>query len=346
MPPRPPSVSPAEASPRKRRAWRMWAPSVVAVCGLGGVATAWTVERDRIVAALADAPAQARTAGVEVTLGAPRVGGFPFRLRVAGGPVRLALRSGWRLEAPSWVAQAYVLAPLHWVLVAPEGFTLVRPEGGPLQVTGRALRASVAGLGASPWRVTLAGDDVEFATPPGARPFSLLSAVRLGLYLKPAPGGAPGDGAVLLDVGHARATRGSLAWNLAPDAPIDAAVEGRLTALSAFRGRDWGEAVRRWRDAGGVLALNRAEAVGGPTELWTRGGAVSVGADGRLVGGAPLRLRQAPQLFAGPAGAQTVTVQPLDPATRETAASHFDLRLEGGEVRLGPVRVGPSPQVG
>ncbi len=337
---------PAEAPPRKRRAWLVFVPFTVGVLFLGACAAGWVVLRGRVAEALDGAQAQAHAADVDLSLGARRIGGFPFRIRIACGPVRLALRSGWRIESPALVAQAYVLAPLHWVLVAPDGFTVTRPEGGPVRVTGRAVRASVAGVESSPWRVTLAGDDVAFATPPGARPFSLTSAVRIGLYLKPAPGGAAGDGAVLLDLARARATPGSLAWNLAPDAPIDAAVEARLTALSAFRGRDWGEAVRRWRDAGGALRIGHAEALGGPTELWAEGGAVAVGVDGRLVGDAPLRLRQAPQLFSGPAGAQTVSVQPLDRRTREQAGSRFDLRLGDGEVRLGPVRVGPSPKVG
>lgn len=332
--------------PRKRRRWLVFVPFSVGMLGLAIAAAAWILIRGRVVEALDSAPFRAREAGVELSLGGRRVGGFPFRLRVALSPLRLATSSGWRLEAPAMVAQAYVYAPLHWVLVAPEGFTVVRPEGGPVRVTGRALRASVAGVAASPWRVTLDGEHVAFATPPGARPFSLRSATRLGLYLKPAPGGAPGDGAVLLDLAGARATPGALAWDLAPDAPFDAAVEGRLTALAALRGRDWGEAVRRWRGAGGVLRLGHAEALGGPTELWAQGGAVAVGGDGRLEGAVPLRLRQAPQLFSGPAGAQTVTVQPLGRATREQAGSRFDLRLQGGEVRLGPVRVGPSPKVG
>lgn len=324
----------------------MWVPFGIAVLLLAACPTAWVLIRGRLAQALDGAEAGARAAGVELTAADRRIGGFPLRLRVSYGRVRLAMRSGWALETPSLVAQAYVYAPLHWVLVAPDGLIVTRPEGGPVRVTGRALRASVAGVGGSPWRVTLVGDDVDFTPPPGARPFSLAGAERVGLYLKPAAGGAVGDGAVLLDVAKARATAGSLAWNLAPDAPIDAAVEGRLTHLAAFAGPDWGAAVRRWRDAGGALELGHVEALGGPTELWAQGGPVAVGADGRLEGDVPLRLRQAPQLFAGPAGAQTVTVQRLDPATREQGSSRFDLRLEGGDVRLGPVRVGPSPKVG
>ena len=328
----------------------MCAPFAVGMLLLAAASAAWLVMRGLVAQALDGGQVQARAAGLELDARDRRIGGFPLRLRVSYGAVRLAARSGWAVEAPALVAQAYVYAPLHWVLVAPAGFTVMRPEGGPVHVTGLALRASVAGLDASPWRMSLVGDGVEFATPPGAHPFSLRSAVRIGLYLKPDPGGAKGDGAVLLELDKARATPGSLAWNLAPDAPVDAIARGRLTRLAPLSGADWsadwGAALQRWRRAGGVLALDQGEALGGPTELWAQGGAVGVGPGGRLVGDVPLRLRQSPQLFAGPAGAQTVAVQPLDPKTREAASSRFDLRLRDGEVRLGPVRVGPSPVVG
>ena len=348
--PVPPAAAPADLDPRtrRRRVRRralIAAPLGVAVLALAALGAAWRVERDRLAAVLDGAEASAARAGVVLRLPGRRVDGFPFRLRVTSGPVRLSTASGWAVEAPEIVAQAFTYAPLHWVLIAPAGLTVVRPQGGPVSVSGAALRASVSGVAGRPWRVVLAGEDLRFATPPGARPFSLAAAQRLGVYLKPAPGAA-GDGAILLDVRGARPVRGSVAWNLAPDAPIDGAVEGRLTRLSAFSGPDWGTSVRRWRDAGGALALGHVEAQGGATELWARGGALAVGADGRLTGAAPLRLRQAPVLISGPPGAQTLAVQPLDPARRETDSSAIDLVVRGGEVRLGPVRIADAPKVG
>lgn len=328
--------------PRRRLRWLV-IPWTLALLLVVALCAGWFVLRDRVAAALDVAEASARAAGVQLSLGSRRIDGFPFRLRVRTGPVRVAMRSGWATETPALTAQAFTYNPLHWVLIAPEGLTVVRPEGGPVQVTGAALRASVSGLLERPWRVALVGEGLRFATPAGARPFSLASAGRLGLYLKPAEGG---DGAVLLDIDDARAAADSFAWSLAPDAAIDAAVEGRLTRLATFSGADWGAAVRAWRDAGGRLALGHVEAQGGVTELWARGGEVAVGADGRLAGAVPLRLRQAPRLISGLAGAQTIAVQPLDRATRDAQSSAFDLKLEGGEIRLGPVMVSSSPKVG
>ncbi len=341
--------APHDPSARRRRARRrllIAAPFTVAVLLLAAMSAAWVVERGVVAKALAAAPASAARGGVLLTLPAPRIGGFPFRLRVRTGPVIAATEAGWAVEADSLVAQAFTYDPLHWVVSAPEGLTVVRAPGQPVVVRGSALRASFAGVRGRPWRVVLEGRDLRFTTPPTAKPFPLAAAERLALYLKPAPGGAAGDGAVLLDIHAARGAPGGLAWNLAPDAPFDAAVEGRLTRLAAFAGGGWGDAVRRWRDAGGALELGHVEAAGGPTELWAAGGSVSVGADGRLAGAVPLRLRQAPVLISGPAGAQAVAVQPLDRAGRETQGSAFDLMLKDGEVRLGPVVVGPAPKVG
>lgn len=346
MPLRPiPAPIASAAAPRKRRLWLLVAPWTLALLLFAALCAAWFVLRGRVDAALDAAEASARGAGVELRLADRRIDGFPFRLRVRSGPVRLALRSGWVLEAPALTAQAFTYNPLHWVFVAPQGLTVVRPQGGPVRVSGSALRASVSGVRGRPWRVALVGEELSFSTPAGARPFSLVSAGRLALYLKPARQ-APGDGAVLLDVAEARAARDSMAWSFAPEAPINAAVEGRLTRLSAFGGRDWGAAVRAWRDAGGALELGHVEALGGITEVWAVGGRIVAGADGRLEGAVPLRMRQAARLIEGPAGAQTITVQPLARAAREVQGADAPLTLERGEIRLGPVVVSASPKVG
>ena len=347
LPHRAPVTSPTSSAP-PRRARRRWLLLPFAVVALGFLAlcAAWFVLRDRVAAGLDGAEAAAARAGVALSLPDRRIDGFPFRLRVRTGPARVAMRSGWAVEAPALEAQAFTYNPLHWVLWAPRGLTVVRPEGGPVRVEGTALRASASGLRARPWRVVVSGEDLRFTTPAGARPFSLASAGRLALYLKPAEAGAAGDGALRLDVDGARATAGSVAWNLAPEADIEGVLTGRLASLAAFSGPDWGAAVRRWRDAGGALALERVEVRGGPTELWARGGSVAVGPDGMLRGAVPLRLRQAPQMISGPPGAQRIEVQALPAAGREAQGAGFDLMLEGGGVRLGPVPVGPSPKVG
>lgn len=337
---------PSTAPPRRTRRRWLVLPYAAVLLAFVALCVAWLVLSRQVDAGLDRAEAAARSAGVELSLPGRRIDGFPFRLRVRTGPVRLAMRSGWAVEAPALEAQAFTYNPLHWVVLAPSGLTVVRPEDGPVRVEGAALRASLSGLRARPWRAVLSGEDLRFSTRPGARPFSLTGARRLALYLKPAGGGAMGDGALRLDVDGARATAGSLAWNLAPDAEIDAVLTGRLESLAAFSGHDWGSAVRRWRDAGGALRLEHVEARGGATELWARGGRIAVAADGTLVGDAPLRLRQAPRRISGPAGAQRIEILPLDRAGREAQGSAFDLRLEGGQVRLGPVTVGPSLKVG
>lgn len=344
-PPKPPPVLAAPERARKRRPWWLFLPHVAVATLLVALGVGWFVVRAKVIEALDAAPAALARAGVEAKLGDRTVDGFPFRIRVAYAGVRLA-RGGWTVEAPALVAQAYAYDPGHWVLVAPQGMTVTRPLGGPIVVTGQALRASVAGVAQRPWRVSLVGDGVRFATPVGARPFSLQSADRIEAYLKPASPDGSGDGAVLVSLTRAHATPEAPLATVLADAPFDAVAEGRLTHLAALEGADWNAAVRAWTAAGGGLTLGHVEAKGGTTEIWAVGGAVAVGRDGRIEGAVPLRLRQGVGAPAGPAPpAPTPADLARAQARREGESAEFNLVFEGGQVRLGPLTLGPSPKV-
>jgi len=56
--------------------------------------------------------------------------GFPFRLDLDVTGPRLRERSGWGLSATRLKAEAFVFAPEHWVIVAPDGAILTRRVGG------------------------------------------------------------------------------------------------------------------------------------------------------------------------------------------------------------------------
>jgi hypothetical protein len=57
-----------------------------------------------------------------------------------------------------------------------------------------------------------------------------------------------------------------------------------LSKMSAFKGSNWPNAVRSWRDGGGVLSVRGAELRGGDALLNGQGGPLRVGLDGRLSG--------------------------------------------------------------
>lgn len=330
--PLPPRTLPAQ--PARGRAWLLIPAAALAVFLLA-CSAGWLYARARIDGALDDRTAGLRRAGWTAAVEGRRWGGFPFRLKLTAKRAALVAPSGWGVEAVGLEAEAVIFDPAHWVFAAPKGLTLDRGAAGPLQVRGRALSASVSGLARRPWRVAAVGEGLELAPGAGARPSAFRTIGRWEAYLRPAPDGS-GDGEALWQVTDGHAAPHTLAWSLAPDAPVALAASARLTRLRSAVGDGWAAQVRAWAAAGGVVAIDRLEAKGGPTHMWARGGALSVGPDGRLLGALPLQVEQAAPEGAGAA----VGADGLRTERGSTA-----LVFAGGAARLGGLKLGPSPRV-
>lgn len=343
-----PEPSPARKPPR--RLW-LYAPFVLLVVLLAAYTGFWLFAKTRLEAAI-DARAEAlRSAGYTVAFSGRRVDGLPFRMRVAFTEARIASPSGWSLSIPGLKAEAYLHELGHWVLVAPQGLTVMRPESGGLKIGGQALRASIVRARSGPWRLALEGTRLAFAPQAGARPFSLASAERLEIYLRPAPGPA-GDAMTLLRLEGGKAAPGALLHRVAGDAAITANLQARLTRPAAFAGRDWSGALRAWARAGGKAEGVEGAATGGTASVKTRGGTLAVGGDGRLVGAIPLELREGPRAIAALADGQALDAGVASSAAAVAAARARDqaalinLVFQAGVTTLGPVRIGPAPKVG
>lgn len=346
----PAPITEPEAPRKPPSRWFLYAPFIALAVALVAYGGFWFVAKTRLEQAM-DARAEAlRAAGYTVALDGRRVDGLPFRMRVGFSEARIITPSGWSVAIPGLKGEAYLHDLGHWVLVAPQGLTVVRPQGGGLTVAGEALRASIAGTGAKPWRLVLAGTKLVFTPQPGARPFSLASAERLEFYLRPAPNSA--DGMVLLRLEGGKAAAGTLLHRIAADAAVTANLQAQLTKPEAFDGKDWGEAVRAWAKAGGVAQGVEGVFSGGTTSIKTKGGTLGVGADGRLVGAVPLEMRQGAAALTALAEGEV-----LDPGVASSAAAVAAARAQGeaatinlvfqaGAATLGPVRIGPSPRVG
>jgi hypothetical protein len=328
----------------------LYAPFIALTLALLGYGGFWFVAKSRLEGAV-DARAEAmRGAGYTVTMEGRRIDGLPFRMRVAFDEARIITPTGWSISIPGLKGEAYLHQLGHWVFVAPQGLTVVRPQGGGLAVKGQALRASIAGTATVPWRIVLEGTKLVFTPAPGARPFSLASADRLEWYLRPAPGSP--DGMSLLRLEGGKAGEGSLLRRIVADAAVTANLQGRLTKPAAFEGKDWGAAVRAWSRAGGVVQGVEGAASGGSVSIKTKGGTLSVGSDGRLAGALPLEMKQ-----AGTAITALGEGEALDPGAASSAAAVAAARAQGeaatinlvfqaGAATLGPVRIGPAPRVG
>ena len=335
---------PHTKSSRRTRLW-LFAPATLLSLVLLASAGGWLWARGRLASEM-DARADAlRQAGWTVAWSERTLSGFPFRLKVrlAGVTLKAPGDHGWGLRTPALEAQAYVAIPTHWVFIAPSGLTILRPLGGPLSVTGSALRASTAGMTRSPWRVVLEGVDLAFATPPGASPFSFTAMKRFEFDLKPADE-TGGDAAVFLQVEGAKAHPDSVVTRIAGDAPVSLVANGRLMKLAQARGGRWGEAVRAWSADGGALQIERVAGAGGRVKIAAAGGTLGVGADGRLEGAIPLKLLQAETPVGGGPAASPATAA-AEQAQAQGLAADAPLVFQNGEMRLGPLVVGPAPVI-
>src|ERR1700751_3747917 len=128
---------------RKPRRLGLYLPFVLLVLA----AVAWTVfwlwTRGEVQKRMDAEAAGLGRSGYQGSWSRRSLGGYPFRM--AGGLTDAKVRDppGWALQAPLLEGEAFLYAPGHWMLAAPQGLTFVRPVGGPVAVTGKVLHASL-----------------------------------------------------------------------------------------------------------------------------------------------------------------------------------------------------------
>jgi len=325
-------------------------PYLAIVLVLAGYGVFWLAAREMLQARLAQEADRLRGAGYKIELAGQRIGGFPFRLRLHYDRARLVGPSGWGFDAPGLDAQAFVYAPGHWVIVAPAGLEVERGGDGPVQVRGQALRASIAGVHAAPWRVALEGQAMTFATPPTAHPFTFTRADRFDVLLRPAPDRSGGQ--LLMRLTAATVAPTSALAPIVGRAPLTLDLALRLTKPEAFKGAAWASAVQAWSKAGGEAQIVRLQANAGAASLSVAGGAVRVGDDGRLAGAAPLHvalpsgLAVLPMIFGGHVSLPVRIVAIAAALVRGAGgALNAPLTFKDGRAELEGLAIGPAPRV-
>jgi hypothetical protein len=336
-------------SPRKPRRFWLYAPYVVVLIAAGFWTLAWIGIRIQIEQEMDRTAQRLRDAGYVMDWKARRIDGYPFRVDVTLDQPRIAEPSGWALAAPQLKAEAYSYHLDHWIIIAPQGLALSRPNAGAVAITGQALRASYVYLPHSPPRVSVEGVKLAFAPAPGATPFFISSADRVGLHMRP----ADGDKAqfVVKLEGASLPLQGLLA-RIAQGKPLGLDWQGTATNVSALHGRDWPTAVQAWTAAGGGLDLDRGQVAAGPAVLEAGKSRLTVGWDGRLRGALNLDLRQAPGALQamGDTGAIEATaarsaVAVAQALSGDGAIAHADVVFQAGVTTFGPVAIGPAPKV-
>ena len=326
-----PSAPPQPLTPRRRpsRFW-LFAPYVaLLVAGLAWSAF-WLVERGRLEHELSRRVADLQKQGYVAQWSSEKVVGYPFRLHLILTGPRLADSAGWGLSATRLEAQAMAYAPDTWVMAAPQGLIVSRPGKGDVAVSGKAVRASIGGVGSAQPRFSFEGDALTLAPAQGAQPPSFASIDKLEVHLQP----GPNDQAaflVRLDGGTLRPEAGLA--KMAAGRPFSLVWDSRLTRRSALRGSNWPGALQSWRNAGGSMTVANAQLGVGGVTLQGQGGPLGVDPDGRLKGEVPLKLDTGQ-------GSNTALLSALG------LLGPVPLRFEDGRASIGPIPVGAALKIG
>lgn len=332
----------------RSRAWLI-AP-VLLVAGAAALWSGWWfTARSRLLTELDRAAEAHRADGRTVEWSARRVEGFPYRFKLVFNGLRLASPSGWAIEAPRFEAQANAYRLTQWVGVAPQGLTLVRPAAGPVRIEGRVLRASVAGVGRTPPRVSVEGVDLRFTPAPGAEPFFLAGVERFEAHVRPTPDSRD-TASVLLRVRGGQPRPAGVMSFISGARPADFVWDSRVTAVGELGGEDWSAAVRRWMRAGGRLEVVSATLQAGELRAQTTGGVLSAGLDGRLRGRLVIALNKPLEALSAMTRLEQTDPNALGTATAITEAQgrtdvSLALGFEAGVTTIGPVAIGPAPRV-
>ncbi len=346
--PEAPPVPDPEPARKPRRFW-LYAPFVVLLLAVAGWTALWLQVRGQAATRMDTAVIELRKAGYDVSWKDRTLGGYPFRLDVVLTDARIREPGGWSIATPRLEAQAFLYSIGHWITAAPQGLTLTRPIGGPVEVRGELLRASLSGLDKRPPSFSFEGRKLTFAPGAGAQPFGLSAADKVELHLRPGP---DDQGAILFKVDNGKAQLSGLFAQLAGDKPVSIVWDSILTRMSGFKGQTWPDAVRAWSGGGGLIQVRQAGVTAGDALIGAQAGQLGVGYDGRLVGSMDVTLRQAPRALAAMAATgtlppETALAAAAVAAAREDSASvaRATLTFEAGRMTLGPVAIGASPRV-
>lgn len=340
---------PDPASPRKPRRLGLYGPFVLLLIAAVAWSGLWVWARGQALSRMDAAVADLTRGGYQIGWGAREIGGYPFRMDVTLTDATIREPSGWALQAPTFEAEAYLHAPGHWMLAAPAGITFVRPQAGPVTVTGKLIHASLSNLDKRPPSFSFEGIGLAFQPQAGAQPYFLSAADKVEFHLRAGP---DDEGGVFLSVDKGKARLSGLFARIAGDKPISIVWNSTLSKMSAFSGDNWPAAVRHWADAGGQMTVRQGGVTAGDALIGTTGASLSVGTDGRVRGVLPVTVKQAPRAL-GAMGDQGLVPPESAQAAADVAQSreeadhtaHINLDFEAGRTTLGPVGIGPAPKV-
>ncbi len=339
---------PEPEPPRKSRLG-LYLPFGALAVGMVVWSLVWVQVQGTTKARMDAAVVQMKAAGYDLSWKDRKIGGYPFRISVVLSEARLREPSGWAMSTPLLETEAYIYAPGHWVMATPQGLTLTRPVGGPVEISGDVLHASLSDLDKGFPSLSMEGRKLRFAAAPGALPFALTTAEKAEFHLRPGP---DDQGALLFRVDGGKATPGGLIGRIAADKPVAIIWDSIINKAGSLKGTSWSDAVRNWNRAGGQATVRQAGLTAGALVLGSNSGLVSVGSDGRMRGNLDISLRNGTAGLAALAEVGAISVETAEAAAIVTQARQGNgqvaqarISFEAGRTTLGPVALGPAPKI-
>lgn len=281
--------------------------------------------------------------------------GWPFRTRVSMPQAEILAPSGHGIAAPELIAEASAYNPDHWVVIAPDGFTLTRADKGRIAVAGDGLRFSISHLRNRFPDLRAEMIRPTFTALEGAEPFPIALAERIQLETRPhlTDGIASTDELdVLFRLIDARGRAGGPVEGATRQGMLSADVEGTIVGASRLQGIDSAGVFAAWTAAGGRFAAIRGRLTAGDSIAVISSDTLSAGTDGRLRGSLAVRAEKPMAAIAGLAGSRSGAVNRAGAtgAAAATAASgerpvDLVIQFRDGRTWLGPFALAPAPKL-
>jgi len=278
------------------------------------------------------------------------VSGWPFRVRVEAPEARIGAPSGHMVAAPRLVAEAMAWNPDKWVLIAPDGLTLTRPDKGRVAVGG-VIRASASGLRRRTPNLALEMVEPVFTPHSGAEVFPIRAAQRFELYARKNAAN-PGGTDVLLRLVDAQGRPAGPVEGLSQQGRLSLELEATLTNAQALRGMDAAGVFAAWTEAGGRFAAVKGEISAGESRALISSEGLRADEDGRLVGAVAFRAEKPLSAIAGLARSRDGAVNRVGAAGAAAATAAggnrdvaLTIEFRDGRTWLGPFPLSPAPKL-
>ncbi len=368
---------------KPRRSNRRYAVLLLLVlASMAGWAWFWKYAAARAEVAMDGWRAREAKAGRIYACGSQSTGGFPFRFEVNCDAASAEFRSNQppvEVKAGSVVVVAQVYQPNLLISEFQGPLTIADLGQAPKIVANwKTGKSSLRGTPRSPERVSIVFDEPVIDLVNNGAETNLLRAQRLELHGRIAEGSAADNPVIEVVLRLVQAA--APAFNPATVRPVDAEIMGVMRGLGDFSPKPWRERFRELQQKGGRIDITQARIAQGET-LAVGSGSLSIDPNGQLDGqldvtvaglepflisiGAQQAIQKSQSMdkVAGmlnrlspglgdvareQAGANLSTGITMlgKPATLEgRRAVTLPLRLKDGTAYLGPIPLGPTPQL-